>query len=102
MIIGGLNYGCSCEFKFIDTSVVKTLLLRLNFVNCWNAVRAKITTTWLETTSVKVKNILDLVISSRAPKTIGYGEGSETIPSGSRIQANSKCEARHLISVLKI
>lgn len=49
------------------------------------------TTTWTETSSVKVKNFRDVqwAISSQAPVNIPaeyFGEGSETIPKGSRAQ----------------
>jgi len=53
-----------------------------NGVNCWNNLIVPITTTWLETTNVKVIKIWE--IGQSAAKPLESGEGSETKDSASR------------------
>ena len=51
-----------------------------NFENCWEALIAPITTTWLETTGVKVIKIWEIGLSAAEPLTPkGNEEGSETM-----------------------
>jgi len=69
-------------------------------VNCWEPLRAEMTTAWAGRPSATVKNISDWAISSRVAMSVLSmalviggslpAEGSTTIPSGSRAQAGSK------------
>lgn len=51
-------------------------------VNCWNTLRATQATTQRATAIVTAENCVDWAISSQAPQ----GEGSTTIPQGSRAE----------------
>ena len=56
-----------------------------NLENCWDTLRDQLTTTWLETMSVKVKKIVDIGQSAAEPLTEDFiyrfsiEEGSETM-----------------------
>jgi hypothetical protein len=76
-------YGRIGFLGITHTSVRKTLLPSLNFVNCWNAMRAKITTAELEMVNAMVEKYFGF--GNQQPSAYGfisYGEGSETIPCG--------------------
>ena len=65
-------------------------------MNCWNTLRARKTTARGGSLIAKVKNFLDWAISIQAAMIVTLlvaipAEGSTTIPSGSRVQADSKC-----------
>jgi len=67
-------------------------------VNCLETPKTSCTTAWAGRPSARVKKQLDCLvgkweISSQAPRSCSQppGEGSTTIPSGSRAQAGSKC-----------
>ena len=51
-----------------------------NFENCWNSLRVPMTTTWLETTSVKVIKLWEIGQSAAEPlNEKSHEEGSETM-----------------------
>lgn len=55
--------------------------------NCWDTLIASLTTTWLETASVKVIKIME--IGQSAAKAPAYGEGSETMRVPSKVLFDS-------------
>lgn len=55
--------------------------------NCWNILRVRLTTAWIEMSGAKVKKLSEIGQSAAEPlKSNGHGEGSEAMHGNPKVK----------------